>query len=128
MATFGSWMIEAVDFVEDRLNELERVTTSVGLVDRFNAVDIVVDDVPLIEDRSHALDPPADPPHIPLGRIEVAAAGEPARLIVHRRTVEQRSDDKAVREQLVREIVVRLAAELLEIEPDTLDPEYDASE
>ncbi len=128
MATFGSWMIGAVDFVEDRLTRLERVTPSAGLVDRFNAVDIVVDDVPLIDDLPQSLDPPADPPHIPLGRIEVATGGEPARLIVHRRTVEQRSDDKAVREQLVREIVVRLAAELLDIEPDTLDPEYDATE
>lgn len=127
MATFGAWMIEAVDFVEDRLTELDLVTPTAGLVDRFNAVDIVVDDVPLIEELPSTLDPPDDPPQIPLGRIEAAKGGEPARLIVHRRTVEQRSDDKVVRAQLVREVVVRLAAELLDIEPDSLDPEYDAT-
>jgi hypothetical protein len=123
-SVFGSWVIDAVDFVDDRLAEIELQTGVTGLVDAFDAVDIVIDDVPPAENL-HDRPAAGEDDVIPLGRIEPIAGRRPARLIVHRRTVEQRGLDKPAREQVVREVVVRLAAELLGLEPGSLDPQYD---
>ena len=124
-SAFGSWVLDAVDFVDDRLAEIESRTGVTGLVDAFDAVDIVIDDLPPAEDLDDRSAAAGADNAIPLGRIEAAEDRRPARLIVHRRTVEQRGQDKSAREQVVREVVVRLAAELLGLEPSALDPGYD---
>jgi predicted Zn-dependent protease with MMP-like domain len=62
---------------------------------------------------------------VPLGRSEPAAGGEPARIVVYRRAVEARARNHRARETLVHEVVVEQFAELLGLDPDTVDPDAD---
>ena len=59
---------------------------------------------------------------VPLGRLRRATADAPARVVVYRRPVEVRGDDRQDLAALVREVVVDLVAELLGIDPEDVDP------
>lgn len=59
---------------------------------------------------------------VPLGRVRRATADAPARFVVYRHPVEVRTDDPHDLAHLVREIVVDLVAELLDLDPDEVDP------
>ncbi|RKN08752.1 metallopeptidase family protein [Streptomyces radicis] len=61
---------------------------------------------------------------VPLGGVERASGGRPDRIVVYRRPVELRSRDKDERAQLVHEVVVEQAAELLGLAPESVDPKY----
>jgi len=124
-AVFGASVLDAVDFVEERLVAIES-TSATGLVAAFDAVDIVVDDVGPADDRDDTSVESALGSSVALGRAEPADDRRPVRLVVHRRPIEHRSRDPRERDRLVRDVVVRLAAEILALDPRDLDPEYDA--
>ena len=67
--------------------------------------------------------PSAGTAAIPLGRIERATRRRAARIVVYRRPVEARARAAQDREDLVRDVVVGLVAELLGLDPDDVDPD-----
>jgi hypothetical protein len=62
---------------------------------------------------------------VPLGRLFPADAGQPARIVLYRRPLEQRAerDDLA---RLVHDVVVEHVAHLVGRRPDEVDPGYGA--
>ena len=80
----------------------------------LRAVEFLVEDVPPGEDGGG----------IPLGASRLAAGERPARIIVYRRPVETRATGERARATLVHDVVVEQVAELLGLEPETVDPDY----
>jgi predicted Zn-dependent protease with MMP-like domain len=102
---FDDLVLDAVERLERHLPELARV-------------EVVVEDVP----------PAAvlrDGEPVPLGRAEPAAPGRPARLVVHRRTVELRARDRGAVDDLVTDVVAEQVAALFGLTPEQVDPDYD---
>lgn len=64
------------------------------------------------------------PEAAPLGRLHPGGAGHPARVIVYRRPVEARAHSRSERAALVQDVVVELLAELLGLDPESVDPGY----
>ncbi|MGW5878573.1 metallopeptidase family protein [Nocardiopsis terrae] len=99
------------DLVLDAVERLERLWAR-----ELANVDFLVEDVPPI------------PPHgelsetIPFSRLETDPAGR-ARIIVYRRPVEIRTKDPEEMALLVHETVVEEVANLLGVEPESVDPE-----
>jgi predicted Zn-dependent protease with MMP-like domain len=87
--------------------------------DQLRAVEFLVEDVP--PDRG---DQAGSGGAIPLGSSRPGSAGGPARVIVYRRPVEARAVGERARATLVHDVVVEQIAELLGLEPDTVDPDY----
>ncbi|MEO7981165.1 MAG: hypothetical protein ABI807_09780 [Sporichthyaceae bacterium] len=86
---------------------------------RFRAelvdLDLLVDDVPATDDADE----------VRLFRTSPATDGRRARLVVHRRPVESRSQGVRAREDLVHHVVVEAVAELLGLAPEDVDPDHD---
>ncbi|MDT0346788.1 metallopeptidase family protein [Streptomyces sp. DSM 44938] len=61
---------------------------------------------------------------VPLGGVIRARGGQPDRVVVFRRPVELRARDRDECAQLVHEVVVEQAAELLGLAPESVDPRY----
>ncbi len=97
------------------LEAVERLEADFGA--ELAGVELAVEDVP----------PPGAAP-VPLGRVDPAAGGRPARLVVYRRPVELRTPDRRDRPGLVRDVVVELVADLLGLSPEQVDPEYGEDE
>ncbi len=102
----------------ERFDEL--VMTSVSRLERrwadqLDTIEVAVEDVP---DPDTGAVPP-----VALGRAEEATGGRPARIVVYRRAVEARSAQQRARESLVHEVVVEQLAELLGLDPGTVDPD-----
>lgn len=73
--------------------------------------------------------PPSDPApwehgEVPLGRLFPAEPPLPTRIVVYRRPVETRSDDRDDLAHLVHDVVVEQVAHLLGMEPDEVDPRH----
>ncbi|WP_322645537.1 metallopeptidase family protein [Oerskovia flava] len=73
--------------------------------------------------------PPSDPAPwedagVPLGRFFPAEAGQPARIVVYRRPVEQRALDAEDTSDLVRDVVVEQVGHMLGRSPEEIDPGY----
>lgn len=73
--------------------------------------------------------PPSDPAPwetggVALGRSFPAQAGSPARIVVYRRPLEARAEGPEDLADLVRDVVVEQVAELLDREPEDVDPRY----
>jgi len=75
-------------------------------------VEVLVEEVPEVADRD-----------VPLGRTEPATPQDPARIVVYRRPVEARAHGLRARELLVHDVVVEQLADLLGLDPGTVDPE-----
>jgi hypothetical protein len=75
-------------------------------------VEVVVEDVPDADGRA-----------VVLGSTVAGTADEPARLVVYRRGVEARARGLRAREALVHRVVVEQLAELLGVDPETVDPD-----
>jgi Zincin-like metallopeptidase len=60
---------------------------------------------------------------VPLGRVVPAGRGEPARIVLYRRPLEVRAPVRAELGMLVHDIVVEQVADLLGLDPETIDPE-----
>ena len=82
--------------------------------DQLGAVEFLVEDVP----------PDEDGRGIVLGASRRAAGDQPARVTVYRRPVETRAANERARATLVHDVVVEQVAELLGLEPETVDPDY----
>lgn len=102
---FDEIVIDSIDRVQQAIPELEDV-------------EISVEEVPPGRRDDGAPDP------VPLGRVEPARTGMPARLIVHRRPIELRAPSGPDREDLVHDVVAELVAELFGISPEQVDPDY----
>ncbi len=89
------------DAVVDALKHLERRWGS-----ELAGVQVLVEEVPPEEtdERSN---------EIPLGRVEPSARRRPARLVVYRRPVEARTEQRSELEAITRVVVASLVAELL---------------
>ena len=81
---------------------------------QLREVEFLVEDVPPGEDGGG----------IPLGAWRPAAGDRPARITVYRRPVETRAAGERARATLVHDVVVEQVAELLGLEPETIDPDY----
>lgn len=99
------------DLVLDAVERLERLWAR-----ELANVDFLVEDVPLIPPRGGRDET------IPFSRLETDPAGR-ARIIVYRRPVEMRTKDPEETALLVHEAVVEEVANLLGVEPESVDPE-----
>jgi predicted Zn-dependent protease with MMP-like domain len=111
---FDQLVLDAVEALEDRWAE------------SLSSVEFAVEEVPP-EPVDGAGQPPVDgvaAEPVPLGRTFPAGDGRPARVVVYRRPVEGRTPSSRVRDAFVHDLVVELVAELLGLEPDTVDPDY----
>jgi predicted Zn-dependent protease with MMP-like domain len=97
------------DFVVESAMRLQRRWGS-----QLRAVEFLVEDVPPGEDGSG----------IPLGSSHPAAGERPAQIVVYRRPIETRAAGERARATLVHDVVVEQVAELLGLEPETVDPDY----
>jgi predicted Zn-dependent protease with MMP-like domain len=88
-------------------------------------VQVLVEDIPPAPEEGPAAGAATLPATagIPLGRTEPATRRRSARIVVYRRPVEARARAAQDREDLVREVVVGLVAELLGLDPDDVDPD-----
>jgi predicted Zn-dependent protease with MMP-like domain len=106
------------DLVLDALERLDR-RWGKQLAD----VEMAVEDVP-----------PADEPEagagwaieVPLARLVRAQGKRPARIVLYRRPIEARAPGRSELAALVHDVVVEEVAELLGVEPETVDPMYDS--
>ncbi|TDC26262.1 metallopeptidase family protein [Streptomyces sp. 8K308] len=89
---------------------------------QLTSVDFAVQEVPWLEGGGGAGAEAAD--SVPLGRVVRGRRGRPDRIVVYRRPVELRSRDREERAQLVHEVCVEQAADLLGLAPESVDPRY----
>jgi predicted Zn-dependent protease with MMP-like domain len=87
--------------------------------DPIEATQFVVADIPPNLEELVAAGGPA-----PLGSFTPAAPGRPAVVTVFRRPVEREADSKEELPELVHDVVVEQAAELLGMAPEAVDPSY----
>ncbi|MDT0310233.1 metallopeptidase family protein [Streptomyces sp. DSM 44917] len=84
-------------------------------------VEFEVQEVPWLTGGAEA---GASPDGVPLGGVVRARRGRPDRVVVYRRPVELRARDREECAQLVHEVCVEQAAELLGLAPESVDPKY----
>ena len=99
------------DLVLDAVERLERLWAR-----ELANVDFLVEDVPPAPPRGEPFET------IPFSRLESDRTGR-ARIVVYRRPVEIRTKDPDEMALLVHEIVVEEVANLLGVEPESVDPE-----
>jgi predicted Zn-dependent protease with MMP-like domain len=105
---FDDMVLDAVEHLEDRWGR------------QLASVEFAVEDVPPIPPPP----PSGEAPGIPLARVLPAAGRAPARIVIYRRPLEARAADEEDLGDLVHDIVVEQVAELLGLEPETVDPGY----
>ncbi len=104
---FDDLVLDAVEHLESRWGaQLERVQ-------------FAVEDVP----PPRLLGRDAAEP-VPLGWFVAATASAPAQVIVYRRPIEARALEAGELAELVHDVVVEEVAELLGLDPETVDPHY----
>ena len=99
------------DLVLDAVERLERLWAR-----ELANVDFLVEDVPPVPPRGDLSET------IPFSRLETDPEGR-ARIVVYRRPVEIRTKDPDEMALLVHEAVVEEVANLLGVEPESVDPE-----
>ncbi|WP_228081506.1 metallopeptidase family protein [Streptomyces profundus] len=108
--TFDSLVHDSAERLRRRLPQLD-------------GVDFGVQEVPVLRAESVGGADPLDGV-VPLGGVLRAQRGRRDRIVVYRRPVELRSRSREECAQLVHEVVVEQAAELLGLAPETVDPQY----
>lgn len=101
---FGELVLDAVEQLERRWR------------DELATVQFAVEDVP-----PTGSDSTTDP--VPLARLD--RVGDGHRIVVHRWPIAVRTRDHGELAALVHDVVVEEVAELLGVEPEAVDPEYD---
>jgi predicted Zn-dependent protease with MMP-like domain len=98
--------------------------------DELAAVQFLVEDVPDLAGRDLAGSDLAggDPGWIPLGRSEPAEAGLPARVVLYRRPIQTRAPGELALRRLVLDVLVEQVAELLDLDPQEVDPGYSGND
>ena len=111
-------------FDELVLDALEDVEETWG--EALSGVELAVEEVPPPPPGALPLTAATGPSRrpVPLGRAVPARPGRPARLVVYRRPVEGRASGHRATESLLHDVLVELVADLLGIEPETVDPDY----
>jgi predicted Zn-dependent protease with MMP-like domain len=104
---FDDLVLDAVDHLEERWGQ------------QLAEVEFAVEDVPPLPHRGAA-----DRPVVPLARVLPPAGRRPARIVFYRRPLEARAVDRDELGDIVHDIVVEQVAELLGLEPETIDPGY----
>jgi predicted Zn-dependent protease with MMP-like domain len=112
-----------VDLVQDSAERLERRWP------QLSGVDFTVLEVPTASVGGTAPDGLGttdgwDVESVPLGRFIAASGDTPDRIVIYRRPVEIRAKNRDERALLVHEVVVEQVAELLGLEPESVDPRY----
>lgn len=71
--------------------------------------------------------PPSDPspwePGVPLGRLFPADLGQPARIVLYRRPIEQRAEQEEL-PALVRDVLAEHVSAIVGRPPEDVDPDY----
>lgn len=98
------------DLVLDAVEDLEQRWAA-----ELRGVEFAVEDVP---------PDVAGDAEVPLARLMPRAGGDPARVVVYRRPLELRARDRDDLAGLVHDVVVEQVADLLEVDPETVDPGY----
>lgn len=101
------------DLVLDAVARLERRWAA-----ELSSVEFAVEDVPPVD----AWTRPGDP--IPLAEYRAPAGDAPARIVVYRRPLEIRVNDDGELASLVHDVTVEGVADMLGLEPETVDPDY----
>ncbi|MEE6274641.1 metallopeptidase family protein [Georgenia sp. MJ206] len=116
--TLPGWRTRAETFDDVVLGVVDRLERRWSAA--LDAVEFAVEDVP-----------PSDPSPweddaVALGRYFPAdsAAGLRHRVVIYRRPVQSRCEDRAELRAMVRDVVVEQVAQVLDREPDEVDPEY----
>ncbi|MDX6285662.1 MAG: hypothetical protein QOG53_1147 [Frankiales bacterium] len=104
---FDDLVLDAVEHLEDRWGK------------QLADVEFAVEEVPPGPDVSIVAEPT-----VPLARLLPPEGRTPARIVVYRRPLEARAADRDDLGDLVHDIVVEQVAELLGLEPETVDPGY----
>ena len=86
--------------------------------DRLGLVEYAVEDAPLVPD-----DWTTDT--VPLSSLVRGSGSTPTRLVIFRRPIEHRCENREDLEAMVLMVVVEQVAELLGIEPERVDPRYE---
>lgn len=87
--------------------------------DHLGLVEYAVEDAPL-------LPPDWRPDEVPLASTVRGKGAEPTRLVLFRRPIEHRCSSRAELEAMILAVVVEQVAELLNIEPERVDPRYES--
>jgi predicted Zn-dependent protease with MMP-like domain len=100
-------------------------TAAVARLDRHWAreladVQFVVEDVPDVDGW--------DREWVPLGRADPPEAGLPARVVLYRRPIQTRAPGEIALRRLVLDVVVEQVADLLDVDPEQVDPGYSGPE
>src|SRR3954470_2288880 len=103
---FDDLVLDAVEHLEDRWSK------------QLADVEFAVEDVPPLPAAA------SDHPAIPLARAFPPAGRRAARIVIYRRPLEARAMDREELGDLVHDVVVEHVAELLGLEPETVDPGY----
>ena len=85
--------------------------------DQLRDVEVVIEEVP-------PEPAPGDAVPVPLGRAEPAGPDQAAAVVVYRRPIEGRAPPGPGRAALILDVVIEEVAELLGLEPSTVDPDY----
>ena len=85
--------------------------------ERLGLVEYAVEDAPQIPDDW-------DSDRVPLSSLVRGSGATPTRLVLFRRPIEHRCESRADLEAMVLTVLVEQVAELLGIEPSTVDPRY----
>jgi predicted Zn-dependent protease with MMP-like domain len=106
---FDELVLDAVEHLDDRWGA------------QLADVEFAVEDVPPLPTRPAA---EGSARAIPLARLLPTTARRAARIVVYRRPIEARAADRDELADLVHDVVVEQVAELLGLEPETVDPGY----
>ena len=106
----------AEKFDECVLVNVQRLEVSWGA--ELHGTEFAVEDVP-----------PSDPAPwehggVPMGRYFPAESGQPGRVVIYRRPIENRAVDPGELIELVRDVVVEQVAHLLARTPEEIDPHF----
>jgi predicted Zn-dependent protease with MMP-like domain len=101
------------DLVLDAVERLER-----RWADQLSGVEFAVEEVPPADAEEWSAEP------VPLGRLLPASGELPARIVLYRRPLEARAAPSELA-ALVHDVVVEEVAELLGLEPEAVDPDYE---
>jgi hypothetical protein len=87
--------------------------------EELGLVEFAVEETPLVPDDW-------DAPTIPLATLVPGSGTEPTRLVLFRRPIELRCEDRAELSAMVLTVLVEQVSELLGRPPEEIDPRYDA--
>ncbi len=103
---FDDLVLATVERIEDRWQQ------------RLGLVEYAVEDAPQIPDDWQ-------PGSVPLSSLIRGTGAEPARIVVFRRPIEHRCENRTELEAMVHTVVVEQVAELLGLAAGDIDPRYD---